>query len=404
MTNYEAENLPEWINPLADNSNYEFPFVVHQNQIKRASQRILCEPLTAQRIVTASDRGLILADINEFSGFSIIGWGHSLPSAVAVLMPPDNSITEGGVKRSRRKFQEQLLTNQFSWPDLASMNESAFLLCADHKPPEYGLPRQLYLTHKPDELLPWAGVHELLEQIINAVSPDVAPTWIDARSALREALATIFAETFKNTHDHARENIDGSDLETSVRAIYARYYPMQAVLKNIAALPQESVTPAERYVRSFGPRQVQPGVRPQNQPTVSGFLELSILDSGPGMAAKWLKRPVDDIDPRKQLEAILQCFGKGRTTTSSLGRGFGLWKVLNSLVGLRGFISVRTNNIHAFRQFGYAAAIGLEELTGGQRVPKEQLYDWKKGVSTAPSAYPHVRGTVISFLLPMGQE
>ena len=145
-------------------------------------------------------------------------------------------------------------------------------------------------------------------------------------------------------------------------------------------------------------------MRASSFPTISGFLELSILDSGPGMAARWLGRPVDDIDPQQQLEAVLQCFGKGRTSTTSLGRGFGLWKVLTSLKELHGFISVRTNSIHAFKQFGYTSGIGLEELPGGQRVQKEQLYDWKRGLSTTPSEYPHVRGTVISFLLPMGQE
>lgn len=404
MTNYAAVNLPGWLNPLA----YEFtsapPLVVYRDQIAKAGLRVLGEPLTAQRIVTASCLGLTLADDSEPTGLHLSGWGHSLASAVAVLMPPATSVTEHSAKRARRKFQEQLLTNQDNWPDLAAVRDSAFLLCADHKPPEYGLPHQLYRQHQPDELLPWAEVHELLDKLVKIVSPAVAPTWIDARSSLREALATIFAETFKNTHDHARENIDGSDLETSVRAIYARYYPMQAVLKDIASMPGGDVTQAERYVRSFAPRTVKLGVRAPEMPTVSGFLEISVLDSGPGMAARWLRRPVQDLDPRLQLEAVLQCFGKGRTTTASPGRGFGLWKVLSSLIGLRGFISVRTNSIHAFRQFGYTAATGQEELPGGQRVPKEQLYDWKRGLSTEPSEYPHVQGTVISFLIPMGQE
>lgn len=404
MTNDAAAHLPGWLNPLADESIPEPPLVISRLQIEEAGQRVLGEPLTAQRIVTASRLGLTLADDGETSGGNLFGWGHNLPSAVAVLMPPAATVTESSVKRARRKLQEQLLTAQSNWPDLASVRDSAFLLCADHKPPEYGLPDQLYLQHRPDGLLPWTGVHELLDQLMKAVSPAVAPTWIEARSALREALATIFAETFKNTHDHAREDIDGSDLETSVRAIYARYYPLQAVLNNIASVPADGVTQAERYVRSFAPRTVKPGVRAPDLPAVSGFLELSILDSGPGMAARWLRRPVHDLDPRLQLEAVLQCFGKGRTTTTSPGRGFGLWKVLNSLIGLRGFISVRTNGIHAFRQFGYTAATGQEELPGGQRVPKEQLYDWKRGLSTTPSDYPHVRGTVISFLLPMGQE
>lgn len=404
MTNNDEDRFPEWLNPLAEDAAVLPNSIVSRQQIEIASRRVLGEPLTAQRIVTASLLGLSLVDDVDPTGVVLSGWGHSLPSAVAVLMPLATSITESSLKRARRKFQEQLLANQSNWPDLASVRDSAFLLCADHKPPEYGLPDQLYVQHKPDGLLPWAGVHELLGQLMKAVSPAVAPTWIEARSALHEALATIFAETFKNTHDHAREDIDGSDLETSVRAIYARYYSMQAVLNNIASVPADSVTQAERYVRSFAPRTVKPGVRVPDLPAVSGFLELSILDSGPGMAARWLRRPVQDLDPRQQLEAVLQCFGKGRTTTTSPGRGFGLWKVLTSLIGLRGFISVRTNGIHAFRQFGYTAATGQEELPGGQRVPKEQLYDWKRGLSTTPSEYPHLRGTVISFLIPMGQE
>jgi hypothetical protein len=401
MTNDAEAHLPEWLNPLADESTSAGPLIVSRQQIEEAGQRVLGEPLTAQRIVTASRLGLALADDAEPSGLILSGWGHSLPSAVAVLMPLAASITESSVKRVRRKFQEQLLANQSNWPDLASVRDSAFLLCADHKPPEYGLPDQLYRQHKPEGLLPWAGVHQLLDHLTKAVSPAVAPAWIDARPALREALATIFAETFKNTHDHAREDIDGSDLETSVRAIYARFYSMQDA---IASIPADGATQAERYVRSFAPRTFKPGVRAPDLPAVGGFLELSILDSGPGMAARWLRRPVHDLDPRQQLEAVLQCFGKGRTTTTSPGRGFGLWKVLISLTGLRGFISVRTNSIHAFRQFGYSAMTGQEELPDGQRVPKEQLYDWKRGYSTVPSEYPHVQGTVISFLLPMGQE
>ncbi len=401
MTNYAAEHLPEWLNPLADEATVVPQRIVSRQQIEIAGRRVLGEPLTAQRIVTASRLGLELADGAEPPGGSLAGWGHSLPTAVAVLMPLAASVTESSLKRARRKFQEQLLANQSNWPDLASVQDSAFLLCADHKPPEYGLPDQLYRQHKPEGLLPWAGVPQLLDHLTKAVSPAVAPAWIEARPALREALATIFAETFKNTHDHAREDIDGSDLETSVRAIYARFYSMQDV---IASIPDDGVTQAERYVRSFVPRTVKPGVRVPDLPAVSGFLELSILDSGPGMAARWLRRPVHDLDPREQLEAVLQCFGKGRTTTTSPGRGFGLWKVLISLIGLRGFISVRTNSIHAFRQFGHTATTGQEELPGGQRVPKEQLYDWKRGLSTVPSGYPHVQGTVISFLLPMGQE
>lgn len=401
MKNLSATHLPVWLDPMADGISADPQPSVSRQQIEVVGRRVLSEPLTAQRIITASSLGLTLDDDSEARGNSLLGWGQTLPSAVAVLMPPSASTTEPAMKRGRRKFQEQLLTSQSNWPDLASVRDSTFLICADHKPPEYGLPNQLYVQHKPGGLIPWDAVPQLLSSITKAVSPATAPAWIEAQPALREALATIFSETFKNTHDHAREDTDGSYLETSVRAVYARFYSMHDA---IAAIPNEGVTQAERYVRSFLPKVVRPGAKVPNTPAVSGFLELSILDSGPGMAAKWLKRPVHNIDPREQLEAVLQCFGKGRTTTTSPGRGFGLWKVLNHLRLLRGFISVRTNSIHAFRQWGYFADAGQEEVPGGQLRPKEQLYDWKRGHTTIPSQYPHVQGTVISFLLPMGQE
>lgn len=403
---YETPSDPlGWLDPLSDHLIPTPPLVVSLQQLEVAGRRILCEPLTAQRLLTATrlGHGLRLAEDGADDGLALSKWGHSLPSAVCVLTPLAEPSAEASAKRTRRRYQESLLASQANWPDLAAMRDTAFLLCADHKPPEYGLPTQLYRNHLPDAMLPWAGIPPLLEQLSNAVSPAATPAWIKARPALREALASIIAETFKNTHDHAREDIDGSDLKTSIRAIYARYYSMATALSAVASVPADGITPAERYVRSFAPRTVKPGVRVPQQPRIDGFLELSVIDSGPGMAARWLHRPVHDLDPKDQLAAVLQCFGKGRTTTGSPGRGFGLWKVLSNLIGLRGFISVRTNSIHVFRQFNYSSMTGHVELPGGQLVPKEHLYDWKRGLSTIPSQYPHVQGTVVSFLLPMGK-
>lgn len=94
MTNHVAKHLPEWLNPLADEATVVPQPIVSRQQIEIASRRVLSEPLTAQRIVTVSRLGLTLADDGETSGLSLSGWGHSLPSTVAVLMPLSASITE----------------------------------------------------------------------------------------------------------------------------------------------------------------------------------------------------------------------------------------------------------------------------------------------------------------------
>lgn len=403
MSNEKNISFPPWLEPLTNEIEAtNFP-AVKQRELDEIGRRVLCDPLTAQRIVTVSKNGIELNGIDDNKDLILSNWGHTLPSAVAVLMPPPLSISDLSDKRARRKYQEKLLKSQSKWPDLATLSDTAFLLCADHKPPEYGLPNQLYRGNNSGSLISWDDVPYLIEQLTKIVSHKVAPAWLQAKPALKEALATIIYESFKNTHDHARENIDGSDPQTSVRAVYARYYEMSDVLKNIGSDDTKKITPVERYVRGFTPRDAKPGVRFPEQMSIDGFLELSVLDSGPGMAAKWLKRSVEDISPKEQLTAILHCFGKGRSTTGAPGRGFGLWKVLLSLRALHGFISVRTNSIHAYRQFGYLQNTGLEEVGGGSKAPKEQLWDWKRELSPEPSKYPHVKGTVVSFLLPMGK-
>lgn len=403
MTTLESDFTADaWLDPSSDTVESQRPPQVNLRQLAMLSTPVLSEALVAQRLITASQAGLVLGHELDQEADALAKWGHSLSSAVAALQPPASVTYDAKGKRERRKYQEQLLAGQLRWPDLASARNTAFLLCADHKPPEYGLPRQLYTRQRPESLLSWDSFSPLLDQLINAVSPVVAPTWVAAGSSLRESLTTIIFETFKNTHDHARDEVDGADVQTSVRAIYARFYSMDDVQGRLSTMSASGATPAERYLASFIRKTPKPGLRLLPRRSVAGFLEVSVLDSGPGMAARWWGGRADAMGRGSQLEAVLNCFQKGRSTTGSSGRGFGLWKVLLSLEQLRGFVSVRTNRIHAFRQFGYSADLSQEELSGGQRVPKEQLLDWKRGLSTAPSDYPPVKGTVVSFLLPMG--
>ncbi|WP_207005068.1 hypothetical protein [Trinickia mobilis] len=393
-------NEASWLDPFSDSVKTGEPPSVVLGQLLAASTPTLAEALVAQRVVTAGQAGLVLSDAIEES--ALLRWGAHLSSAVAAMQPLPSLNADAKSRRERRRYQEMLLLDQSRWPDLASVRNTAFLLCADHKPPEYGLPRQLYSRRTPESLISRESFAPLMDRLISAVSPVEAPTWESSGPVLREALTTIFFETFKNTHDHARSEANGSDVQNSVRGIYSRFYSIGEIEASPIAQRLPTATPAERYLALFVQRDPKPGVRAQPRPSVSGFLEISVIDSGPGMAARWLGERHHQIDHTKQLEAVLSCFQKGRTTTGSDGRGFGLWKVLMSLEQLHGFISVRTNAIHAYRQFGYGLGLSSIEISSGARVPREELLDWKKGLSTVPSEYPAVKGTVVSFLVPMG--
>lgn len=331
-------------------------------------------------------------------------WGHTLASRVAVLLPAPANATSPAEQRTRRKYQELLLKAQASWPDLASTTSTAFLICSDNQPPEIGLPAQLYPGQKPDGLLEYEEFAPLLDQMIRTVSPAVAPAWMHSKPGLREALAIIVAETVKNTHDHARQEVDQSDVEQSLRGLYARYYALDEIALLAEERKGERPSPALQFARNFLPETTPPGVRRAPKMAVDGVLELSVFDSGPGMAAKWLRHGVDGVPIQNQLDAVLSCFAKGRTTTGTQGRGYGLAKVLLKLKELHGFIGVRTNQLQVFRQFGSLAEIAHTELDDGTRVPQEKLFDWKRHLVASASERVAVKGTVVSFLLPMGSR
>lgn len=319
------------------------------------------------------------------------------------MLPPNAQLEPPANQRQRRQYRQQLLNAQSTWPDLAATSTSAYLICMDSVPPEIGLPEQLYTGQSEFGLIGFGEFKALLQLLVKTVSPVLAPAWMQSGKNLEDMLTTILAETFKNTHDHARHEVTGSAVATSIRAIYARHYDVREIQAMFAAT--DTPSPALRFANRFIPDQKQKrtGGHATPPPQVGGVIELSVLDSGPGMAAKWLGR-IEGVPVEEQLEATLACFAKGQTTTATTGRGFGLAKVLRALRDLHGFISVRTNELHVFRQFALHGDRAHVELADGHRVPDEKLFDWQVALKRSASRRRPVKGTVVSFLLPMGVE
>lgn len=390
----------DWLDPERDDVVIPVGAAVTKTELEKFGRHFLAEPLVAQRLITSGTTILEIASATS-QGIPEL-WGHTLSSRVAALLPPPAHSTSPTERRMRRKYQEQLLKVQAIWPDLASTTNTAFLICSDNQPPEIGLPSQLYPEHLPEGLLEYEGFYPLLDLLIRTVSPAVAPAWMNSRAGLREALATIVAETFKNTHDHARQEVDQSDVAHSLRGLYARYYALEEIENLANERKGMDISPALRYARSFLRKTPPPSIRHQSTVPVDGVLEISVFDSGPGMAAKSLRGSVDGIPIQHQFDAVIACFAKGRTTTGTQGRGYGLAKVLIKLRELHGFIGVRTNQLQIFRQFSWATDTAHNELEDGTRIPKAKLFDWKRNLVPIASERVAVKGTVVSFLLPMG--
>ncbi|MEE5087910.1 ATP-binding protein [Pseudomonas alliivorans] len=88
------------------------------------------------------------------------------------------------------------------------------------------------------------------------------------------------------------------------------------------------------------------------------FLEISIIDSGPGLARRWISakvgRPVESLDAlpiEEELQATLDCFKKHVTTKDSSTSGMGLHNAIQALNKLKAFVRLRTGRLCLYQTF-----------------------------------------------------
>lgn len=332
-------------------------------------------------------------------GLTIDQIAASMPGAVLVLLATSGKIS--GLERyAASGFRQKYFEIQKKWPDLALSN-SAYLLCQDSY--SDGLPIQLYPNKNLKSVIDPKGFEYVVESMIQAVvSEELIKGEIVKRSG---SIALILHELFKNTHDHARSTFNDEIIGQSIRGLYCRFYTADQlsheiinkdiVQKNAAELFAEKLITSRKLNYPGG----------KNTKPINGLLEISIFDSGSGLASKWRKGDVSNLDPQLQYQSVLECLKKGQSSIPSSERGYGLWKVLDTLRTLKGFISVRTNAVHSLRQFAFLEnrAVSTTRVTR-REVPLEIMYDWRRrGASEKLSDYPHYRGALISVLIPLGE-
>lgn len=317
----------------------------------------------------------------------------SHPGKLLALLP--HGRVKDTTRQAAAQLRDRILRSQNDWPGLA-VEPTVSLYCADTHP--FGLPRQLYPTS--EVLTNSDGFRFVVRGLIGAIGANRAATVPLAQGI--DTISTILFELFKNTHDHARTTAAQEIIGHSVRALYARYYDLSSLGD---CLPQNSeeamsrrLNPAEHYAWSALNSDVldHRNVRP-----IHGLLELSVFDSGPGLAARWHGAPTADLPITDEMQFVLACLSKGHSTSSSLVRGFGLWNVLQRLRLLHGFFRIRTNRIHGYRSFGTARDAALQSTGELKGTPREVLFDWRRALMTVPSEHPNVAGTLISVLLPL---
>jgi hypothetical protein len=185
-----------------------------------------------------------------------------------------------------------------------------------------------------------------------------------------QAIGGLLAETVRNTHQHARYEAD--DLRPITRSV--RFLRAEKVNLTVDALFAHAGDDAT--LGAFLGSNISEGR--------GRFLEISVWDAGPGLAARRLRDlGIDQPTIEQEWSASTECFEKHITSSRNGGRGKGLDSVQLLLTKLRGFLRVRTGRVL------------LERDYSARPHQPGDLSDFGK-----VSAHSPTRGTALTILIP----
>lgn len=267
-------------------------------------------------------------------------------------------------------------------PSVSAVGDRVFLACIDHHP-RWRLPQFYFPTGEVRHRDDFVGLADAMARCATSTKGGTPIT-----GDVRKPLGSILHELFKNTHEWARTDARGVTLLRSVRGVLAQGHSWAESEAKEAAHGSPAL---EGYM-------AHPRLR-----TTEGrwrFLELSVFDSGIGLARRWLSdksmREVSLADLRLDDEytACMDCFMRWNSSTRESYKGVGLHEVMQTLSRLGAFFRVRTGRLSLYRDF--VAKPYTEAAPSDERL----LADWSGHWDSLTPQVP-VEGVLYTMLIPI---
>jgi len=195
------------------------------------------------------------------------------------------------------------------------------------------------------------------------------------REKITKLLGVILHEVFRNTAEHAYLNPDGGFYAKNIRCVkFTRFSLPRNVLGNTLFSSELNQERSEEYFNYIT------GLRGEYERENVQFFELSIFDSGGGLARTLRRRYKYDSD----LNAVAKCFEQNISSKEDHeNSGEGLFRLLDAVSSLEGFLRIRTSTVEGF----YAPISGLS--------PKSTTSEY------LTSGLPEVEGSLFSIVVPI---
>ncbi|KIX21625.1 hypothetical protein SY27_07960 [Flavobacterium sp. 316] len=199
-------------------------------------------------------------------------------------------------------------------------------------------------------------------------------------------IGEIIFELIENTHFWSQTDYSGETTPTGFRGLLFSSHQgnKETLLSNC-----KDDKPMFNYINSLI----------TNNESNNVIVEISVFDSGSGLASKWCKKDVTDFNSREEIyESIIDCLIKNNTSdkSSSYERGFGLHNIMSLLGDRKGYLKLRTNGLKLYRDFKENPFNGYIENSR----ENYKLEDWH---SVQKKTIPNYRteGTMFSIFIPI---
>ncbi|MDN7800043.1 hypothetical protein [Burkholderia vietnamiensis] len=225
-----------------------------------------------------------------------------------------------------------------------------FLCCFARAKNEYLLP--FYNRPQPGALRSRADFVSLTSKIITAIAGAGAAEWRVSEKAIT-SIGTLIYELFKNTDEHATVDENGKPYVRNVRALMAKFISYDREAQHEQVVSDDAVF--NEYLAEHSAAHAAAGLGGDSPLQRTSFLELTVLDTGPGLVRRWMSRygapSAGALSIDEEVAIVERCFALHQTTKDTNASGGGLTYVLKTLSELNAYLRLRTGRICLVQDF-----------------------------------------------------
>lgn len=153
-------------------------------------------------------------------------------------------------------------------------------------------------------------------------------------------ISVALYELIRNTEEHGRTDDLGNTRLRAIRGFQARKHSLSP--ESLASITAAS-PPLAAYCRSLMP------ARAQNSQVQ--IVELSVFDTGPGLAPSLTGSSLGNLSRDDELVAVRRCFAKNVSRKHTSASGLGLPNLSSALTAAGGFMRLRTGRCALYADF-----------------------------------------------------